>query len=72
MDDAIETVELKTEQVREAEAQEHNQTAWQALAHHKRLVFWCAFFAFSAVGWGFDAQVNGAMLSVPQFRITFG
>ncbi|ORY13441.1 general substrate transporter [Clohesyomyces aquaticus] len=40
--------------------------------HHPALVWWSFFYAMSAVGWGFDAQVNGAMISVPSFRRDFG
>ena len=69
---AIENMDVKTEQAREAAAEEHSLTAWQAIRSNKRVVFWCIFFAFSCIGWGFDAQVNGAMVSVPQFRVTFG
>lgn len=34
-----------------AAAEEHSLTAWGAIASNKRVVFWCAFFAFSAIGW---------------------
>ena len=50
MDTAIEDIGLKTEQARAAAAEEHNLTAWQAVARNKRLVSWCVFFAFSAIG----------------------
>ncbi|KAH7381532.1 maltose permease [Pyrenochaeta sp. MPI-SDFR-AT-0127] len=40
--------------------------------HHPALVWWSFFYAMSAVGWGFDAQVNGAMISVASFRRDFG
>ncbi|KAH7079870.1 maltose permease [Paraphoma chrysanthemicola] len=40
--------------------------------HHPALVWWSFFYAMSAVGWGFDAQVNGAMIAVPAFRRNFG
>jgi hypothetical protein len=42
------------------------------LAHHKKLIAWTFFWATCAIGWGFDAQVNGAMISVPSFRRDFG
>ena len=51
LDETVEDVELKTELVREAAAEEHSLSAWQAIASHKRIVFWCIFFAFSGVGW---------------------
>ncbi|KAK7899976.1 hypothetical protein LTR67_003722 [Exophiala xenobiotica] len=71
-DSAIEDVAPKVEQARVAAEEEHQLSVWSALTTNKTVVFWCVFFAFSAVGWGFDAQVNGAMISVPQFRLTFG
>ncbi|OAL04217.1 general substrate transporter [Phaeosphaeriaceae sp. SRC1lsM3a] len=40
--------------------------------HHPMLVWWSFFYAMSAVGWGFDAQVNGAMIGVASFRRDFG
>ena len=48
---AIEDVGLKTEQAREAAAEEHSLTAWQAIRSNKRVVLWCIFFAFSCIGW---------------------
>lgn len=48
---AIESINLKTEQAREAAAEEHTLTAWQAIRRNKRVVLWCIFFAFSCVGW---------------------
>ncbi|KAL6245954.1 hypothetical protein RBB50_007107 [Rhinocladiella similis] len=68
----VENIAPKVEQARVAAEEEHQLSVWDALTKNKIVVFWCVFFAFSAVGWGFDAQVNGAMISVPQFRLTFG
>ncbi len=51
---------------------EHKATAWEIIRGHKGIVGWTFFFALSAVGWGFDAQVNGAAISVPSFRRDFG
>jgi Sugar (and other) transporter len=48
---AIESINLKTEQAREAAAEEHTLTAWQAIRKNKRVVLWCIFFAFSCIGW---------------------
>ncbi|KIW75231.1 hypothetical protein Z517_12005 [Fonsecaea pedrosoi CBS 271.37] len=72
IDSIVEHVPPKVEQARAAAEEEHNLSAWEALSKHRTVVFWCVFFAFSCIGWGFDAQVNGAMISVPQFRYTFG
>lgn len=70
--ETIEDIAPKAENAREALEAERNLTVWQALKKQKRVVFWCVFFAFATTGWGFDAQVNGAMVSVPSFRRTFG
>lgn len=51
---------------------EHDLTLKYVLAHHKALIGWIFFWALCAIGWGFDAQVNGAMISVPAFRRDFG
>ena len=65
--------ELSREQAVLADnVREHRATAWEIIRDHKRIVAWTFFFALSAVGWGFDAQVNGAAISVPSFRRDFG
>lgn len=51
---------------------EHEITVKYMFAHHKKLIAWTFFWALCAIGWGFDAQVNGAMISVPAFRRDFG
>ncbi|KAL4734417.1 general substrate transporter [Aspergillus similis] len=51
---------------------EHEQTVLQVLRGHPVLIWWAFFFSVSAIGWGFDAQVNGAVLSIPSFRRDFG
>ncbi|KAL3426963.1 maltose permease [Phlyctema vagabunda] len=43
-----------------------------AMKGNRSVLWWTFFFAISAIGWGFDAQVNGAMISVPSFRRDFG
>ncbi len=48
---AIETVAPKVEQARVAAEEEHQLSVWSALTTNKTVVFWCIFFAFSAVGW---------------------
>ncbi|EON67630.1 hypothetical protein W97_06773 [Coniosporium apollinis CBS 100218] len=52
--------------------QEHQLTLRYVFKHHKALIGWSFYWAMCAVGWGFDAQVNGAMISVPAFRRDFG
>lgn len=51
---------------------EHEQTVFQVIRNHPVLIWWAFFFSVSAIGWGFDAQVNGAVLSIPSFRRDFG
>ncbi|KAJ4286211.1 hypothetical protein N0V88_008074 [Collariella sp. IMI 366227] len=51
---------------------EHEQTVFQVIRSHPALIWWAFFFSVSAIGWGFDAQVNGAVLSIPSFRRDFG
>ena len=43
--------------------QEHHLTIRDIWKSHKALMGWSFFWAMCAIGWGFDAQVNGAMIS---------
>ncbi|OXV11343.1 hypothetical protein Egran_00897 [Elaphomyces granulatus] len=52
--------------------EDRQQSAWQTVRTYPALVWWAFFFAMSAVGWGFDVQVNGAVVAVPAFRRQFG
>ncbi|KAH8599234.1 general substrate transporter [Bisporella sp. PMI_857] len=51
---------------------EHQLTFRDVWKYHKAIIGWSFFWAMCAVGWGFDAQVNGAMIGVPSFRRDFG
>ncbi|RFU81642.1 maltose permease [Trichoderma arundinaceum] len=51
---------------------EHQLTVKEVFIKHPALVFWAFYWAMAGVGWGFDAQVNGGMLSVQSFRRDFG
>ncbi|KAK8932675.1 Major facilitator-type transporter ecdC [Metarhizium anisopliae] len=51
---------------------EQELTVATICTRHKLVVWWCFYWAMAAVGWGFDAQINGAMISVPSFRRDFG
>ncbi|KAH6684802.1 general substrate transporter [Halenospora varia] len=51
---------------------EHQLTFRDVWRNHKAIIGWSFFWAMCAVGWGFDAQVNGAMIGVPSFRRDFG
>lgn len=72
--DHIETTETKdvTDQFNTANEREKQITVRDVFANHPRLAWWVFYWAMAAVGWGFDAQVNGAMISVPSFRRDFG
>ncbi|KAH7041609.1 maltose permease [Microdochium trichocladiopsis] len=58
--------------VENAIGQEHELTLGQVFRHHKAVAWWCFYWAMCAVGWGFDAQINGAMIAVAAFRRDFG
>ncbi|KAH8895204.1 maltose permease [Thozetella sp. PMI_491] len=51
---------------------EHELTLNDICKNHKSLIGWSFYWAFCAIGWGFDAQINGAMISVASFRRDFG
>ncbi|KAF8137075.1 general substrate transporter [Boletus edulis] len=55
-----------------AAATEHALTPLQAMRTHWRAFMWCLFMCIGALLWGYDAQVGGGLLSVPQFRMDFG
>jgi hypothetical protein len=60
------------EQTNTANEREKQITVRDVFTKHPRLAWWIFYWAMAAVGWGFDAQVNGAMTSVPAFRRDFG
>ena len=72
--DHIETMQTKDiiEDSNTANEQEKQITVRDVFTKHPRLAWWIFYWAMAAVGWGFDAQVNGAMISVPAFRRYFG
>lgn len=47
----VEDLAPKVEQARVAAEEEHQLSVWDALTKNKVVVFWCVFFAFSAIGW---------------------
>ncbi|KAF3913382.1 hypothetical protein ABW20_dc0107086 [Dactylellina cionopaga] len=51
---------------------EHALTFSYIWKNHRSLIFYSLYWGVSAFGWGFDAQINGAMISVPAFRRDFG
>ncbi|KAH7368177.1 maltose permease [Plectosphaerella cucumerina] len=52
--------------------EEHDLTLGEVFKNHKLIVWWCFYWAMAAIGWGFDAQINGAMIGVASFRRDFG
>ncbi|KAK2594321.1 hypothetical protein QQS21_007966 [Conoideocrella luteorostrata] len=68
----VEEVNFKHETVRIDHQLEHELTVKDVFKKHPSLVWWSFYWSMAAVGWGFDAQVNGGMLSVASFRRDFG
>ncbi|KAF5123927.1 Sugar transport protein 12 [Metarhizium anisopliae] len=63
---------FKHETVRTCHLLEHRLTIKDVFNRHPALIWWSFYWSISGVGWGFDAQVNGRMLSVESFRRDFG
>jgi hypothetical protein len=47
----IEDVSLKRDEAAIAAAEEHSLSMKDALLNNKRILWWCFFFAMSAIGW---------------------
>ncbi|KAH8429961.1 uncharacterized protein LDX57_007633 [Aspergillus melleus] len=56
----------------QARHNEDHMTLAYMFIHHKTLIFWSFYWAMCPVGWGFDAQIKGAMIAVESFRRDFG
>ncbi|KAH8679306.1 general substrate transporter [Ilyonectria robusta] len=69
---AAEYIEPKSDTVAADRQAEHDLTMKQVFTRHPALAFWSFYWAMAGVGWGFDAQINGAMISVESFRRDFG
>ncbi|KFA56682.1 hypothetical protein S40293_06223 [Stachybotrys chartarum IBT 40293] len=67
-----EFVDAKSDAVDADRQEEHDLTLRQLFRRHPAIVGWSFFWAMAAVGWGFDAQINGAMIAVPAFRRDYG
>ncbi|KAH8591221.1 hypothetical protein B0O99DRAFT_690831 [Bisporella sp. PMI_857] len=52
--------------------QERQVSLREAVRGNEKILCWTFFFSLSAIGWRFDAQVSGAIISVPAFRRDFG
>ncbi|KAJ3479082.1 hypothetical protein NLG97_g8412 [Lecanicillium saksenae] len=68
----VEDVLQTKDALRQDNQVEHELTVKQVLTKHPVLVWWIFYWAMAGVGWGFDAQVNGAMIGVESFRRDFG
>ncbi|KID78870.1 General alpha-glucoside permease [Metarhizium brunneum] len=68
----VEELSFKHETVRTYHLLEHELTIKDAFNRHPALIWWSFYWLVAGVGWGFDAQVNGGMLSVESFRRDFG
>ncbi|KPM40484.1 hypothetical protein AK830_g6029 [Neonectria ditissima] len=68
----VEYHDPKTETVIADRQAEHDLTLKQVFARHPAIAWWSFYWAMAGVGWGFDAQINGAMISVEAFRRDFG
>ncbi|KAE8371878.1 maltose permease [Aspergillus bertholletiae] len=51
---------------------EHSLTLADVYRNHKAIIGWSFYWAMCAIGWGFDAQINGAVISIASFRRDFG
>ncbi|KAF9240471.1 maltose permease [Melanogaster broomeanus] len=56
----------------QAAATEHAMTPIQAMRTYWRAFLWCLFMCMGGLLWGYDSQVGGGLLSVPEFRTDFG
>ena len=50
----IENVSLKRDEAAIATAEEHSLSMKDALLNNKRILWWCLFYAMSAIGWHVD------------------
>lgn len=48
--ETIEDADLKQNAIIAVD-EERNLSVWQTIGANPKVVFWCAFFAFSAIGW---------------------
>ncbi|KAH7139986.1 general substrate transporter [Dactylonectria estremocensis] len=56
----------------EFNASEHRLRFRDVARKYPKIIWWSFFWCMCAVGWGFDTQVNGAMVGVPAFRKFYG
>ncbi|KAK8021726.1 general substrate transporter [Apiospora arundinis] len=68
----VEQIDSKQDQIAADHKLEHDLTVRDVIRNHPKLVWWCFYWAMASVGWGFDAQINGAAIAVESFRRDFG
>jgi hypothetical protein len=69
---AVEDVSLKRDEAAIAAAEEHSLSMKDALLNNKRILWWCFFFAMSAIGWWVDLLSNKPESSTTAYCITGG
>ncbi|PNS17522.1 Repressible high-affinity phosphate permease [Sphaceloma murrayae] len=69
---AIPEIDDVTKSLAADNAEEHELTLRVVARQHPKIILWSFFWCMCAVGWGFDTQVNGAMVSIPTFRGYYG
>jgi SP family general alpha glucoside:H+ symporter-like MFS transporter len=55
-----------------ATAEEHKETALQAIKSQPWAFIWCIYAIYVLILTSFDNQAGGAILGIPQFRKDFG
>ncbi|KAK2810585.1 hypothetical protein FQN50_002842 [Emmonsiellopsis sp. PD_5] len=68
----VEMDDIKKTAARDPNQDEATLSFADIARQHPRIVFWALFWCMTALGWGFDTQVNGAMVGVPAFRLYYG
>ncbi|KAH6689914.1 general substrate transporter [Plectosphaerella plurivora] len=51
---------------------EHEMTLGFVAKNHPKIIWWSFFWCMCAVGWGYDTQINGAIVGIPAFREFYG
>jgi hypothetical protein len=69
---AVEDASLKRDEAAIAAAEEHNLSMRDVLLNNKRILWWCFFFAMSAIGWWVNLLNNQPETSTAAYCITGG
>jgi hypothetical protein len=68
----IEDVSFKRDEAAIAAAEEHSLSMKDALLNNKRILWWCFFFAMSAIGWWVHLLNDKPKTSTATYCITGG